>query len=79
MLDEKGGRALLHLLASMARIETRLARRAGGPAFLRESPSDAEVIRVAAHVRELRQRLRLAPGGDGGEERRGRDIFEGNP
>lgn len=79
MLDEKGGRALLHLLASMARIETRLARRAGGPAFLRESPSDAEVIRVAAHVRELRQRLRLAPRGDEGEGRRGRDTFGGNP
>ena len=67
LLDESGARALSRLLATMARVETRLGCRGGAfarqPALGRERPSDAEVLTVAAEVRDLRRRLGLeSPG-----------------
>jgi hypothetical protein len=46
----------------MARVETRLGKRAGGFALRREGPTDAEVLTVAAQVRDVRLRLGLEPG-----------------
>ena len=63
LLDESGACALSRLLASMARVETKLAARAGGPALLRDRPSDAEVLAMATALRDMRRRLGLAPGG----------------
>ncbi len=60
LLDETGARALLRLLATMARVESRLGRRAGGLSLRREGPTDAEVLTVAAQVRDVRLRLGLA-------------------
>ncbi|HEX4445477.1 MAG TPA: DUF4350 domain-containing protein, partial [Polyangiaceae bacterium] len=59
LLDEPGAVALSRLFAALARIETKLARQHDGIALYRPSPSDAEVLRVAAEVRAMRQRLGL--------------------
>jgi hypothetical protein len=61
LLDESGARALSHLLATMARVETRLGRRPGGLSLRRDGPTDAEVLAVAGQVRDVRLRLGLEP------------------
>jgi hypothetical protein len=61
LLDDKGARALSLLLASMARAAAKLARPAPGAAILRGSPSDGDVLTIAAEVRALRRRLNLGP------------------
>jgi hypothetical protein len=70
LLDESGARVLSRLLATMARIEAvatgvvdaQASRwggaRVGGPGPRRGRPSDADVLSVAAQVRDIRQRLR---------------------
>jgi hypothetical protein len=60
LLDESGARALSRLLSTMARTETRLARRPVGFALRRDGPTDADVLTVAAQVRDMRLRLGLA-------------------
>jgi hypothetical protein len=60
LIDEASARALLRVFAQMASIENRVARgEAGGLPQLRASPSDAEVLTLAATVRELRAALGL--------------------
>ncbi len=75
LLDEAGARSLSRLLGRLAQVEARLAqppatgvmagasaragRRGPGAALLGDAPSDREVLKVAAEVRELRQRLGL--------------------
>jgi len=61
MLDESGARALSRLLATMARVEVELGRRARGP-LGRDRPTDAEVLAMAAQVRDVRRRLGLEAG-----------------
>jgi hypothetical protein len=74
LLDETGARALSRLLAAMARVEGRLGGPrvparfgglggAGGPAPRRDRPSDAEVLAMAAEVRDIRRRLGLEAAG----------------
>jgi hypothetical protein len=60
-LDDKGARALSLLLAGLSRTAAKLARPAPGAAFLRGSPSDGDVLTLAAEVRALRRRLNLGP------------------
>jgi hypothetical protein len=62
LLDETGARALSRLLATMARAETRLGIRPSGLALRREGPTDADVLTLAAQVRDVRRRLGLEPG-----------------
>jgi hypothetical protein len=61
LLDDGGARALSHLLATMGRVETRLGKRPGGFPLRRDGPTDAEVLAVAAQVRDVRLRLGLEP------------------
>jgi hypothetical protein len=58
LLDESGARALSRLLAALARVEAGLTRRAGGPGLRRDRPSDADVLTMAAEVRDVRAQLR---------------------
>jgi hypothetical protein len=53
LLDDEGLAALSRLLASMVRVETKLAKDRAVPLRVR----DAEVVAVAAEVRDLRRRL----------------------
>jgi hypothetical protein len=61
LIDESGARALSRLLSTMARAESKLGGRAGGPSLLRDRPSDADVLAVATELRDVRQRLGLRP------------------
>ena len=58
LLDESGARALSRLLAALARVEAGLTRRAGGPGLRRDRPSDADVLTMAAELRDVRAQLR---------------------
>lgn len=61
LLDDSGARVLSRLLATMTRMEaavTDLGARGGGPGPRRGRPSDADVLSMAAQVRDIRQRLR---------------------
>jgi hypothetical protein len=63
LVDEGGARALLRVFAVMTAVEAKVARAAsGGPTSgrVRDAPSDAEVLTLAATVRELRVKLGLA-------------------
>ncbi len=74
LLDESGARALSRLFATMARVEPKIGRGAGGPALLRDRPTDAEALAVAADVRDVRHRLGLeAPAAAGATVRGRRD------
>jgi hypothetical protein len=63
LLDDSGARLLSRLLSAMTRMEaaaTGLARPGPGPR--RGQPSDADVLNMAAQVRDIRQRLGLDAG-----------------
>jgi hypothetical protein len=76
LLDAEGAVALTRLFAAMAKVEAKVRRQAGlaeqrlgthatlaargQAAFFRETPSDGEVLRLAAEVRGMRLRLGLA-------------------
>jgi hypothetical protein len=76
LVDETSARALLRLFAVMSGVEANVARSArggGALARLRNAPSDADVLSLAAAVREARAKLGLAPVAAPG----GHDTFEG--
>ena len=71
LLDDEGLAALSRLLASMVRVETRLAKDRAAPLRVR----DADVVAAAAEVRDLRRRLGLPPIAGAA----GRDIVKASP
>jgi|CZKU01.1.fsa_nt_gi hypothetical protein len=76
LVDETGARALLRVFAVMSGVEAkvvRASRGAGALMRLRDAPSDADVLTLAAAVRELRGKLGLVPVAAAG----GHDTFEG--
>jgi hypothetical protein len=85
LLDENGARSLSGLFATMARIEGRLGRLARDRNVLRDGlrdgPSDAQVLRLAAEVRTVLARLdtKALANGPGAADRARRDTFEKTP